>query len=576
MQDRWITDSRPNPKLPHYTRGNAGEVLPEPLSPLGWTLVWERGVVPGCRDGFITFGVVDYDEFTRPDEVEAFGLFGGYFYNPLSMARLMGVRMPGASAEAIDAAYFDARDDVPPYVPEPWHESERHATKLAEVMGWIMSGEPFTEIDDEKVLADRLRDERPDLTKVSDSHLVARARSMLPWLNVMFEHNAWASLGASLGPGALGAVAEAVGDPTITTRLMAGIGDIDSAAPSWGLWELSRMVRASSDLTLAFDGGLNGLIERIHDEATADGPAFHEALQGFLHEFGSRGPNEWDLRADTWETKPMLALAAVDRMRALANDHSPSDGYKRVVAERQDLAHWVRKELAENPELQATFEAASRSAAIWLAARERGKTNMIKVIGEVRMCMLELGKRMTARGHLAKPELIWMLMAPELDAFRFNPERFGDLLAQRESEWRELFDLEPPYIMSNPPTPMSQWKRKSARVLQPAQPGDVLKGVGGSAGVATGIARIITDPSDPTALDAGDILVCESTDPGWTPLFVAAGAVVAAIGNIGSHTMIVSRELGIPCVVSVENCTLRIPNGARITVDGTNGTITIL
>ena len=58
--------------------------------------------------------------------------------------------------------------------------------------------------------------------------------------------------------------------------------------------------------------------------------------------------------------------------------------------------------------------------------------------------------------------------------------------------------------------------------------------------------------------------------------FVAAGAVVVNVGAVVSHAIIVSRELGIPCVVSVTDATVRIPDGATITVDGANGTVTIV
>ena len=101
-------------------------------------------------------------------------------------------------------------------------------------------------------------------------------------------------------------------------------------------------------------------------------------------------------------------------------------------------------------------------------------------------------------------------------------------------------------------------------------------GTAGSGGTVTGRARVIHDPSDPGTLEPGDILVADSTDPSWTPLFVPAGGVVASVGAMGSHTMIVSRELGIPCVVSVEDATLRIPDGATVTVDGGAGTVTVL
>jgi pyruvate,water dikinase len=104
----------------------------------------------------------------------------------------------------------------------------------------------------------------------------------------------------------------------------------------------------------------------------------------------------------------------------------------------------------------------------------------------------------------------------------------------------------------------------------------VLTGAPCSAGTCTGTARIILDPFDPSALEPGDILVTLNTDPSWTPLFLAAGAVITNIGAQGSHASIVSRELGIPCVASVTDATLRIPDGATITVDGAAGTVTIV
>ena len=83
------------------------------------------------------------------------------------------------------------------------------------------------------------------------------------------------------------------------------------------------------------------------------------------------------------------------------------------------------------------------------------------------------------------------------------------------------------------------------------------------------------DAGDPAGLEPGDVLVAPQTDPSWVPLFVPASAVVVNVGAMGSHAMIVSRELGIPCVVSVADATDIIPDGAIVTVDGTTGTVTI-
>jgi len=77
-------------------------------------------------------------------------------------------------------------------------------------------------------------------------------------------------------------------------------------------------------------------------------------------------------------------------------------------------------------------------------------------------------------------------------------------------------------------------------------------------------------------LEPGEILVAPLTDPSWTPLFVAADGVVVDVGAVMSHAVIVSRELGIPCAVSVTNATRRIPDGALIEVDGSTGTVTVI
>ena len=75
--DRWITDSQRWERLPYYTRANAGEVLPDPCSPLGWSLVFEQGLLKGWLRGFVEFGV--YADGELPDDPPPVaGLVGGY------------------------------------------------------------------------------------------------------------------------------------------------------------------------------------------------------------------------------------------------------------------------------------------------------------------------------------------------------------------------------------------------------------------------------------------------------------------------------------------------------------------
>ncbi|MEV4244891.1 PEP/pyruvate-binding domain-containing protein [Streptosporangium canum] len=99
-----------------------------------------------------------------------------------------------------------------------------------------------------------------------------------------------------------------------------------------------------------------------------------------------------------------------------------------------------------------------------------------------------------------------------------------------------------------------------------------LTGTPASAGSVTGIARVVLDPVG-AHLEPGEILVCPSTDPGWTPLFLTAGGLIMEMGGANSHGAVVAREYGIPAVVGVARATEHIVTGQRITLDGTSGMV---
>jgi phosphohistidine swiveling domain-containing protein len=295
----------------------------------------------------------------------------------------------------------------------------------------------------------------------------------------------------------------------------------------------------------------------------------------FIADFGSRGPGEWDLNAKVWELHPDVALAAVDRMRNSPDSNSPVIRHDQSVVERNRLVDDIRSKLEGDATTLAGFDAAMRSAQLFLAGRERYKTSCIKMVHEIRMCFVELGNRMVERGLLDRAEQVFMLLSSELDEFRHQPERFTDLLRQREQDYEKLYELEPPFVVNGTVPPLSTWRRRGDRKITQSASGTVLRGAAGSGGVASGRARVILDASDPSALEFGEVLIAPNTDPAWTPLFIPAAAVVVNVGAAGSHSMIVCRELGIPCVVSVADATLLIPDGAEITVDGNTGTVTL-
>lgn len=115
----------------------------------------------------------------------------------------------------------------------------------------------------------------------------------------------------------------------------------------------------------------------------------------------------------------------------------------------------------------------------------------------------------------------------------------------------------------------------SSRHVPPHQDAPHHVGTPGSHGTATGTARIVLGPSSFHRIAPGDVLVCPYTDPAWTPLFRVVSAIVTETGGALSHAAIVAREHGIPAVLGVVDATTQIPDGARVTVDGTAGTVSL-
>ena len=333
---------------------------------------------------------------------------------------------------------------------------------------------------------------------------------------------------------------------------------------------------ASESVNAACDLGIEGLDARLRNDNDSDIENFVAAFDQFLRSYGSRGPNEWEISCPTWETTPNLALAAIDRMRVSPASAAPQDHQAQLAEDRQRLVSEIGAMLEADPEAQGQFLAGAHGASVLMPGRERTKTNCVKFIQEARMAARELGQRMVDRGVYPEITSFAMLRFSEQHQAIDNPDGWREIIEQRQ----EIFDMaagkQEPFVIVGESEPLSSWPDRDAVTVEPLRPGDSIRGLPGCPGVSEGRARVILDSHDPTALEPGDVLIAPLTDPSWTPLFVPAAGVVVDVGAALSHAIIVSRELGIPCVVSATDATKRIPDGARIQVDGDTGVVTVL
>jgi len=150
-------------------------------------------------------------------------------------------------------------------------------------------------------------------------------------------------------------------------------------------------------------------------------------------------------------------------------------------------------------------------------------------------------------------------------------EHYG---APQDTEWAFDPDGLLWMLQSRPITTLHDASTDDATASEQAQPQTVLlRGLGGAPGSASGAARVLASLDDASNLGDGDVLVTHMTSPDWLPLMRRAAAIVTDSGGMTCHAAIVSRELGIPCVVGTGEATRKLRDGEIVTVDATRGVV---
>jgi pyruvate,water dikinase len=191
--------------------------------------------------------------------------------------------------------------------------------------------------------------------------------------------------------------------------------------------------------------------------------------------------------------------------------------------------------------------------------------------------MQELGMRFVSSGHLQTWDDILLPLDTELDDFLADPGSWRDTIAERRAMLAVLITKVPPFIVDGSyPSIDAFVSGESTGEVPLAGVGETLSGFGVSPGVHTGLVKVVQSIEDDVDIEPGDVLVALTTDSSWGALFLSAGAVIGQTGAAVSHAAIVSRELGIPAVVSVASAMDKLRTGMTVKVDGSTGVVTVL
>ncbi len=560
----WVADTEPNKRFTMYTRGNVGEVFPHVMTALTGTLIGDC-IRIGQIDVFVEIGVLRRSEVVGPSV--GTGVFGGYLYMSGSAMRLFGVRMPGLTPADADKQVLGDVEGIPPYRPAKGDRSLRATLSLSGYVVKLMRQPDLGPLDVARAEAHAWLATMPDVRTASDEQLVQWLGTFGPRQGASMKRLLQFSMLAGAPRGLLDRALEGPGiPPGLANRIVGGTGDVDSAQLAQRMWTLGRLVAADPSISAAFDQGLEAIAERTRDTA------LQPALDAFLAEHGHRGNDEYELATPAWVMDPAPVYAAIDCLRHAPDDRDPLATSRRLAADA-DAALTEALRLVPRHKRWMTRRCAlvSRRGSI---GRERAKDILVLENLGARRVLHELVRRAAERGGPTDVRRAFCVTAAELADFVARPLDFDDIIAQRAEQQRYLDERIPPHWFDGSiPDPATWTLRADARPVAPAA-GTTLTGIAVSGGVAQGPARVIVDPGDPAGLQPGDVLVCAITDPSWTPLFLTAAAVVCDAGAILSHAAIISRELGIPAVLSVPGITA-VADGTMLHVDGTNGTVRV-
>lgn len=347
-------------------------------------------------------------------------------------------------------------------------------------------------------------------------------------------------------------------------HVMIGQGDIISAEPARRISTMGAMAAKAP-----------GLAEQIEADGLSalDGyPELRAEFDAYIERFGDRCTEELKLESVTLDEDPSVLLAAIA-----------------ASARRPTVTHTENKEnspdflrLAQGKPLKRIV---ARAVVGWSKERVRDRENLrferTRIFGRARKVFMAMARELVRLGHLDDPRDVFFLTVEELlgatEGFGATQDLRPLVRLRREEMDRSAAQDDPPerIAVQGAAINICLAKDRSQSAAQEAGADSEIQrtGTACSAGVVTARARVIRDPAK-QSIEPGDILVARHTDPGWIAVFSNASAIVVERGSLLSHSAIVAREMGIPCVVALKRATEWIKDCETISVDGGSGVVT--
>lgn len=553
--DNWLSEESSPQPFDLWTRANFGEVLPNPVTPLTLSSL---EMIGGAAEVRLPTG----------EKVQMARRFYGRIYANEGGMRQFVAEL-GLPTSFIDATWGSRRPDLPPKAGfRPWrlfYRVPQLVLQSAKSARQKPASEALLPKEDAALYAqietwsEEFR--QIDLAALSPVELWQAIHTVWEPRRVqMYQRHTTVSSAAFMAFAPLEWLARRWGrDARLAQALVAGLSGIYAAAMGPSLEKVARSLHQAGLADVVLEN--EPAVAWTQLQAMLEAVPVREALAHFLLEHGHRCPAEPEILLPRWAEAP-------EQVVALVAGYLQKEAQKTAVAtpSSQTAQHSIEQRLG--PIRRAIFRWVLRRAQAQVRRRDNSRHFMAKLELPRRQLFIALGRCWAKQNRLAAAEDIFFLTHDEIEA-ALSSEATADLqqkTAARRAAYEFWCDFEPPEALNAAGQPLPSPSQAA---------GEALTGIPASSGVARGPVRIIHRPEEAERLKPGDILVTLATDPGWTPVFPLVGGLVLVYGGQLSHGAIVAREYGVPAVVSVAEAMTRLQEGMMVTVDGSNGRITI-
>ncbi len=326
-------------------------------------------------------------------------------------------------------------------------------------------------------------------------------------------------------------------------------------------------------------------LAKFYKENDLTPSADHEMFISFIEKYGHRGTIELDLGTPRWREDPSYLVKQIETyMFDKAYEKNLKDMYE-GAKRAENLTDEIYSKTLKMKGRKAADSLRKMIETYRIAAgmREYPKFNIVQGLEIARRVILDVAATLVHVSILDRPDDIfflhketilskvndlvsldktdqrWLVLKSEIDReIGFNKSRYKSEMLRTSI---------PRIVLNNGET------FHTAKMISESD--NVIQGFPLSSGFYEGIIRVVHDPLN-AKLEQGEIMVAESTNPAWTPLFMTAKGLIMEYGGPLSHGGIVAREYGIPAVVGISSATSVFRNGQKVRIDGASGSVEIL